>query len=98
MSEPLNIEVVYALPQKQTLLRLAVEDGCTVEQVIRQSGILTRFPELDLVQIKVGIYGHLVPLSQPLKSGDRVELYRPLTADPRQMRRKRAEMSTKGKA
>ncbi len=91
MSELVNIEVVYALPEKQVLLALKVPAGSSIEQALEQSGVLRRFPELELATIKVGIYSHILPLATPLSGGERIEIYRPLTADPREMRRKRAE-------
>lgn len=91
MSELVNIEVVYALPEKQVLLALKVASGSSIEQALEQSGVLRRFPELDLATMKVGIYSRIVPLTTALSGGERIEIYRPLTADPREMRRKRAE-------
>ncbi len=91
MSELVNVEVVYALPEKQVLLTVKVAPGSTIEQALEQSGVLRRFPELELATIKVGIYSHILPLATPLSGGERIEIYRPLTADPREMRRKRAE-------
>lgn len=91
MSELVNIEVVYALPEKQVLLSLKVASGSSIEQALQQSGVLRRFPELDLAMMKVGIYSRIVPLTTALVGGERIEIYRPLTADPREMRRKRAE-------
>lgn len=86
-----NIEVVYALPQVQTLLTVAVPSGCTVEQGIRLSGILEKHPEIDLASNKVGIFGKLTKLDAALREKDRIEIYRPLIADPKEVRRKRAE-------
>lgn len=91
VAELVNIEVVYALPEKQVLLALKVASGSSIEQALQQSGVLRRFPELDLATMKVGIYSRIVPLTTALAGGERIEIYRPLTADPREMRRKRAE-------
>ncbi len=91
MTELVKVEVVYALPEKQVLLTLKVEPGTTIQQAIEQSGLFRRFPELESAAMKVGIYSRLVPLTTALVGGERVEIYRPLTADPREMRRKRAE-------
>ena len=87
----INVEVVYALPQQQPLLRVRLAEGATVEDAIRQSGVLDAFPEIDLARNKVGIYSKLVKLDEALRDKDRVEIYRPLIADPKEVRRKRAE-------
>lgn len=84
------IEVAYGLKNKQVITSLVVVPGCTVEEAILQSGILQHFPDIDLLVNKVGIFGRIVALSQPLKAGDRVEIYRPLTLDPKQARVLRA--------
>lgn len=86
----LHIEVAYALPQKQVLLRVIASLGTTVEDVIRRSGLLEQFPEIDLGKNKVGIFGKLVKLDEPVRDKDRVEIYRPLIADPKEVRRQRA--------
>ncbi|QSA98981.1 RnfH family protein [Methylococcus sp. EFPC2] len=92
----MKIEVAYAKPGEQVLLALDVLEGSTAEQAIRQSGILERFPEIDLEQAKIGIYSKPCKLDQPVKSGDRLEIYRPLIADPKEARRNRA--AKKGEA
>ncbi len=88
-----RVEVAYALPMKQTIVPLSLEAGSTVEQAIRRSGILARYPEIDLAHCKVGIYGHVVALDAPVAEGTRIEIYRPLLIDPREMRRQRAEQA-----
>ncbi|PHM73649.1 RnfH family protein [Xenorhabdus kozodoii] len=90
MSE-INIEVVYALPERQYLRNVKLPQGATVEQAIIASGLLTLRHDIDLVKNKVGIYSRPAKLSDTLEEGDRVEIYRPLIADPKEMRRKRAE-------
>ena len=85
------VEVAYALPDRQTLLRLEVPEGTTVEEAIRRSGILERHPEIDLEGSKIGIFAKPVPASRVLREGDRVEIYRPLIADPKAVRKQRAE-------
>lgn len=85
------VEVVYALPHEQPMLRLNLPDGATVEDAIRQSGVLEAHPEIDLARNKVGIFSKLVKLDEKLRDKDRVEIYRPLIADPKEVRRKRAE-------
>lgn len=77
------VSIVYALPHKQYVEEFDVPEGTTVEELIRMSGLLERFPEIDLSRNKVGIYAKLVKLSQPLQEGDRVEIYRPLPRKPR---------------
>ncbi len=84
------VEVAYATFEKQHLLNLDVPEGSTVEQAIRRSGILEMCPEIDLQQQKVGVWGKLAALDQPMRPRDRAEIYRPLKADPKEARRKRA--------
>lgn len=91
------VEVAYALPQKQYLQRVTLEEGATVEQAILVSGILTLRDDIDLAKNKVGIYSRPVKLQDAVQDGDRVEIYRPLIADPKELRRQRAEKSA-GKA
>lgn len=88
--EWLRIEVVYALHQTQTVIELRMPPGSTVREAIRQSGILERFPNIELASDRVGIYGEFVSLDSRIHDGDRVEIYRPLIADPKQARRLRA--------
>lgn len=88
--QQLHIEVAYALPNKQVLLRLIAPLDATVEDVIRQSGLLGRFPEIDLAQNKVGVFSKLVKLDERVRDKDRVEIYRSLIADPKEVRRQRA--------
>ncbi|MDC9594588.1 RnfH family protein [Xenorhabdus sp. IM139775] len=90
MSE-INIEVIYALPERQYLRNVKVPQGATVEQAIVASGLLTLRNDIDLTKNKVGIYSRPAKLTDTLEEGDRVEIYRPLIADPKEMRRKRAE-------
>lgn len=91
MAESLSIEVAYALPHKQELVQLALPAGCTVQQAIEASGLREKYPEIDMSKSKVGIYGKLTKLDTLLRDRDRVEVYRPLVADPKEVRRKRAE-------
>jgi len=86
-----NVEVIYALPEQQPLLRVQLVEGSTVEDAIHASGVLAAFPEIDLNRNKVGIFSKLVKLDEPVRDKDRVEIYRPLIADPKEVRRKRAE-------
>jgi putative ubiquitin-RnfH superfamily antitoxin RatB of RatAB toxin-antitoxin module len=87
----LDIEVVYGVPQKQTLLNVQVASGASVEHAIRQSGILSVFDEIDLTLNKVGIWNRVVKLNDSLTDLDRIEIYRPLLADPKEVRKRRAE-------
>ena len=89
-AEKIKVEVAYALPQKQVILGLEVEADATLEQVIHASGILQQFPEIDLGLNRVGVFGKLGKLTDTLHAGDRVEIYRPLIADPKVVRRERA--------
>jgi putative ubiquitin-RnfH superfamily antitoxin RatB of RatAB toxin-antitoxin module len=91
MSEMINIEVVYALPHEQNLLRLQLPQGATVEAAIKESGLLEKYPEIDLAKNKLGIFGKLTKADAALRDKDRVEIYRPLIADPKEIRRQRAE-------
>jgi len=90
MSEDILVEVAYALPQKQEVLSLKIRSGALVSDAIARSGILRDFPEIDLATAKVGVYGKQVKLDAVLRDKDRVEIYRPLIADPKEIRRKRA--------
>lgn len=91
VNDKITVEVAYALPERQALLTLSVSRTANVEQVIRQSGILQQFPTIDLAKQKVGIWSRPVKLDDSLKEGDRIEIYRPLIADPKDLRRRRAE-------
>lgn len=85
-----RVEVVYATPARQALYSLQVPAGATVREAIEASGVLAAFPEIDLDRNRVGIHGRLAMLSAPLADGDRVEILRPLQADPQDARRRRA--------
>ena len=85
----IEVAVVYALPAAQTVVRLRVAAQFTVEQAIRRSGILQTHAEIDLSSARVGVYGKLVRMDAPLNAGDRVEIYRALTVDPKDARRRR---------
>ncbi len=92
MANNIQVEVVYALPDEQTLLNFEVPEGSTIEDVIRKSQILQYHPELEekLDKLDVGIFGKLAKMDQPVRDKDRVEIYRPLIADPKEVRKKRA--------
>jgi putative ubiquitin-RnfH superfamily antitoxin RatB of RatAB toxin-antitoxin module len=91
----ITVEVVYAMPQAQTVIELGLEEGATVEDALRVSGIIEQHPQLDLASCRLGIWGRVAARSQILKHRDRVEIYRPLLADPKQARRRRAERERK---
>ena len=86
----IHVEVAYAKETEQALLAVEGEKGLTVQDAIERSGVLKRYPEIDLATNKVGVFGKLTKLGQTLENGDRVEIYRPLIADPKEQRRKRA--------
>lgn len=89
----LRVEVVYALPAEQVLIALEVDDGTTIGQVIERSGIASRFPEIGAAPAQVGAFGKRTRLDAPVRDGDRIEIYRLLTADPKEVRRVRARLS-----
>jgi uncharacterized protein len=93
----MTVEVVYALPEKQYLRTVTLEEGATVEQAIKASGLLSLRKDIDLNTNKVGVYSRPVKLDDVLQDGDRVEIYRPLIADPKEMRRQRAERAAEKK-
>lgn len=84
------VELVYALRDAQEVVALAVASGTSVREAIRLSGIRARHPEIDADDVTVGIHGRVVAPEVKLNDGDRVEIYRPLKADPKQARRRRA--------
>ncbi|MEE4277518.1 MAG: RnfH family protein [Halieaceae bacterium] len=95
----IEVEVAYALPERQALLRLTVPEGCTALEAARRSGIEKRFEDLELTEAsRLGIFGQVVSPSQVLNDGDRVEIYRPLRADPKEVRKARAERARSARA
>ena len=86
----MKIEVAYALRHKQTLLNIEVDENASVEDAIQQSNILKKYPEINLKKNKVGIFGKITSLDVKLREKDRVEIYRPLIADPKEVRKQRA--------
>lgn len=87
----IRVEVAYAKPDVQIIIPLEVAEGITLEEAVEQSGILNQFPEIDLNQNKVGIFGKISKKDQILREYDRVEIYRPLIADPKEIRKQRAK-------
>jgi putative ubiquitin-RnfH superfamily antitoxin RatB of RatAB toxin-antitoxin module len=90
IAEELQVYVVYATPQEEFIHPMRVAPGTTIGQAIETSGVLARFPEINLVTQPVGIYARKKTLETVLRDRDRVEIYRPLVADPKDSRRKRA--------
>jgi len=86
----ITVEVAYALPDVQRIISLDVNEGTVLTDAVTQSGILDEFPEIDLGSAKVGIFGKLKKADTVLRQGDRVEIYRKLIADPKQVRKERA--------
>lgn len=91
MNDKINIEVVYALQHEQILLKLPIPQHATVAEAIKLSGVMEKYPGIDLSKNKFGIYGKLTKADAVLRDRDRIEIYRPLLADPKEVRRKRAE-------
>ncbi|MFM0044871.1 RnfH family protein [Paraburkholderia sediminicola] len=95
MSARLSIEVCYALANEQTLIAVELPEGATLQQALDASGILRRYPQIDLGTQKVGVFGKLKPLDAVLADHDRVEIYRPLLVDPKLSRQRRVEKTRK---
>jgi len=90
MPDKIMIEVSYALPKKQIIIPVLVSKDISVKEAIELSGILKKFEGIDLASNQVGIFGKLTTLDKTLRDHDRIEIYRPLIADPKEIRRKRA--------
>jgi putative ubiquitin-RnfH superfamily antitoxin RatB of RatAB toxin-antitoxin module len=90
MADLINIEVVYATDARQDVLKIRVPEGTSVQQAIAASGVLEKNAEIDLAINKVGIFAKLVKLDSVLRDRDRIEIYRPLIADPKEVRKQRA--------
>lgn len=97
MSEKIVVEVVYAYPEHYFLKKLTLENPITIQNAIVQSGVLEKYTEIDLRQNKVGIFSRLAKLTDMVENGDRIEIYRPLVADPKEIRRKRAAEQAQAK-
>mgnify|MGYP003896640163 FL=1 len=96
--DTIRVEVAYALPHKQAIVALDVVPGTTALDAARQSGITDKFEDIDLENAKLGIFGGLVSPTQALQEGDRVEIYRPLIADPKEVRKARAARAKERRA
>ena len=90
MPDEILVEVAYALPKEQVIISIEVPKKINIKQAIEKSGIQKKFPEIDLSKNKVGIFGKQTTLDHLLSDRDRIEIYRPLILDPKEMRRKRA--------
>lgn len=93
----IEIDLVYALPREQIVEKLRVRAGTAVDEAIGQSGILLRYPEITSGALAIGIFGRRVAATRILREFDRIEIYRPLIADPKQARRARARKTAKPK-
>jgi putative ubiquitin-RnfH superfamily antitoxin RatB of RatAB toxin-antitoxin module len=91
----LEAEVVYALPGEEDAVAVRLPPGATLLDAVQASGMLTRHAELQEKPLKLGVYGTLKPVESPVKTGDRIEIYRPLTLDPKEARRRRARKKTR---
>lgn len=89
----MNIGVCYAQADRQLWMRLEVPDNSSIEETIHLSGVLSQYPEIDLTRQKVGIFGKITKLDAIVQEGDRVEIYRQITADPAQVKRRRIDAS-----
>lgn len=90
MAESIRVEVTYAKPERQELVHLELPAGSTLRQAVEASGLVQRYPEIDLAKGKFGIYAKLAKPDSVLRDRDRVEIYRPLIADPKEVRKQRA--------
>ncbi len=90
MAEMINVDVCYALATKQEIVRLTLPEGASLQQALEASGLLAKFPEIDIKKNKFGIWNKLSKLDSLLRNQDRIEIYRPLIADPKEVRKQRA--------
>lgn len=95
VDKEITVEVVYALPHEQLIIPIKILEGATAEQAIKASGMLSRFPEIDLSVNRIGIFGKLISLETALSHLDRVEIYRKLIADPKEVRRQKVAKEKK---
>ncbi len=85
------VDVIYALPTQQKVISVSVHPGTSAIEIVRQSNIVNFFPEIDLETVKLGVFSNLIKHDQVIEPGQRIEIYRPLIADPKDVRRKRAD-------
>jgi putative ubiquitin-RnfH superfamily antitoxin RatB of RatAB toxin-antitoxin module len=93
----LRVEVVYALPEAEDAVTLGIPGGATLLEAVQRSGVLGRHPEIDPGALRIGVFGKLRPANALAEDGDRIEIYRPLSADPKEARRARARKSRAAK-
>lgn len=93
-NKEMKVEVAYATPDMQRIFTVYVLPGSTIEAVIDRSGVLDIFPDIDLLKQKIGVFSQQKKLSDIVFDGDRIEIYRPLTIDPKEARRKRAKRAS----
>lgn len=93
----IKVEVAYARPESQSIIAMDVEEGITAEQAVQRSGILEKYSDIDFESCKLGVFGKAIKRDKVLEPGDRVEIYRPLIADPKEVRRQRAAAGKKMK-
>ena len=94
MVDHIQVEVAYATPEKQVIRECEVPPGTTAAEAVRMSGISAEFPGLEIDENLLGVFSRKVPPDYPLRNGDRVEIYRPLIADPKESRRRRAKKNS----
>ena len=90
MSESITIDVVYPLPQKQEIFTVSLPAGSTLFEAVEASGVMKKYPEIDLAKDKPGVYAKLAKPDAPLRDRDRIEIYHHLIADPKEVRKQRA--------
>ena len=90
MSESITVEVVYPLPQKQEIFTVRLPAGSTLREAVEASGVMKKYPEIDLAKDKPGVYAKLAKPDAPLRDRDRIEIYHHLIADPKEVRKQRA--------
>lgn len=90
MSATIRVQVIYALPEQQDNVTIELPEGATVLQAVEASGLPQKYPDIDLARNKLGVFAKLVKPDQILRDRDRVEIYRALIADPKEVRRQRA--------
>ncbi|MGH8594407.1 MAG: RnfH family protein [Gammaproteobacteria bacterium] len=88
-TESISVQIAYARADTGTFVTVRIPQGASIAEAIERSGLLGRFPEIDLGISRVGVFGQLTELTNPARAGDRIEIYRPLLADPKEMRRRR---------
>ena len=97
MTATTMIEIAYATPERQKIIECEIVQGCSIRDAVKQSDIKDYFPEIDLENCDLGVFGKAVPANYELVDGDRIEIYRPLIADPKEVRRQRAAQGLKTK-